>query len=416
MKNIIDNILILFMLLIFNFTIGCSFQKLEEDLAEQESLVIIEGEVQSENTDSTSPIIIGLITANAQQPTLVNHKTLDQPDTFRISAFPGKYKIFAFEDANKDQHYQESEYISEIVPLDNLKSGTPLQVTLLIKEETAERIQQQAKDIKSKVRQGQQSKLVTPGTIISLDSPNFSQENIEMGLWQPLQFVKTVPFGLYYLKKYDKKKIPVLFVHGVSGSPAEFKPLIDNLDSQKYQPIVFYYPSGFPISFVGEALQDQIEEAYSRYTFKELVVVAHSMGGLVTRSFINDYSQSNKSFLINKYITISTPWGGHEAAAMGLKYAPAIIPVWNDIVPGSIFLNSILKTPLPEHTNHYLLFGYKGESNFIDGNSDGVVSIAAQLKIQVQDEAVQVKGFDDNHNSILLSKQVVTTVNEILSN
>jgi len=395
---------------------GCAFSDLKDDLAEQKTLSFIEGSVILEDFSTASPIVIGLISGDPQHPTLVNHRVLNSPGSFTFSVPPDRYRIFAFIDANNDQHYQESEYLSQFMNVDAVESGAKTEVNIVIKAKTVENLQEQARKLKSKIKIAGHSKLVTPGTIIDFDSTIFSEENIAMGLWQPLNFVKNIPFGLFFMAEYDKKKIPVLYVHGVSGSPVEFKKLIDNLDRSKYQPCLFYFPSGFPISMIGGALKMAVDEAQVRYGFKKIVVIAHSMGGLVTRNYINSLHSKKMEYEIPKYITISTPWGGHDAAQMGLKYAPAVIPVWNDIAPGSTFLENILKSSLPDDTRHYLLFGYQGESSFAGGNSDGVVSIASELRMEVQGQATLIRGFDENHTSILRSKEAVSLVNAILNN
>ncbi len=404
-------------IIVFAFLIlsGCSFSNLKKDLQELEAMGNINGVVVVEKVKATGPIVVGLITDDPVQPVLVSYRVLNKPGEFEFIVPMDKYKIFAFEDTNGDQKYQPSEYISQITAVGEIGQDQKVDLTITIMRETQQSLQQQALKLKSSGVKRDEYKYVTPGTLTRLDSPAFGQENISKGLWQPLQFVRNVPFGLFCLEPYDKNKIPVLFVHGVSGSPKEFDSLIAGLDSSKFQPLVYYYPSGFSISLIGEALNRAIEETQILYGFNELIVNAHSMGGLVTRSYLNIYSQSEKPFVIKKYITISTPWGGHDAASMGLKYAPTVIPVWRDIVPNSDFLKTVFATPLPEATRHFLLFGYRGDSAFAGGNSDGVVSIKSQLYMEVQKGAKLTRGYDENHTSILDSKEVITTINVIIT-
>ena len=99
---------------------------------------------------------------------------------------------------------------------------------------------------------------------------------------------------------------------------------------------------------------------------------------------------------------------------MGLKYAPAIIPVWNDVVPESEFLKQLFLQPFPATIPHYLLFSFKGNSRFAGGNSDGVVSIASQLRPEAQNNAVLVRGFDENHTSILKNREVSLLLSRII--
>ena len=47
--------------------------------------------------------------------------------------------------------------------------------------------------------------------------------------------------------------------------------------------------------------------------------------------------------------------------------------------------------------------------------SDGVVTIASELRPEAQEEAVLVRGFAENHTSILENQSVITLINQILS-
>jgi pimeloyl-ACP methyl ester carboxylesterase len=177
---------------------------------------------------------------------------------------------------------------------------------------------------------------------------------------------------------------------------------------------VLFYPSGFNISLVGAFLEKELNKAWRIFHFKQIVVVAHSMGGLVTRSFINQYQGKEKTYNIEKYITLSTPWNGHGAAGMGIQYAPTVIPVWEDVAPGSDFLETLFKQPLASETHHHLLFGFRGNSMFAGGNSDGVISIASQLRWEAQNGADRIYGFDEDHMSILQSSKAIKLINEVL--
>ncbi len=56
--------------------------------------------------------------------------------------------------------------------------------------------------------------------------------------------------------------------------------------------------------------------------FEKLVIIAHSMGGLISRSFVNRMVQKDvEQPLKVLFLTISTPWGGHQAAQLGVSCA-----------------------------------------------------------------------------------------------
>src|SRR5262249_55022557 len=148
---------------------------------------------------------------------------------------------------------------------------------------------------------------------------------------------------------------------------------------------------------------------HARYRYTQIAVVAHSMGGLVARAAINQgtaYLAGRRLVVLPVFVTMSTPWDGHAAAALGVKYAPVVAPSWNAMVPGNQFLRTLLDTPLPSETHYHLFFSYQGSSMVIRETSDNVVAVSSQLPLVQQRQATSVLGFNENHMSILTSEAV----------
>lgn len=245
-----------------------------------------------------------------------------------------------------------------------------------------------------------------------LNNKIFDRDNAEMGLWKPDKFFSDVGDGIYMLESYSSRKIPILFIHGMNGTPRDFEYIINNIDRKKFQPFVYYYPTGINLNFTVDRLKYTVEKLRNIYKFNELIIIAHSMGGLVSRAFINKY----KNITIKKYITISTPWNGQKFAQLGKDIAPKILPAFGNMVPKSAFQQNIQNRPLPTNLKHYLIFGYKGKSSLIlDQSNDGVISLSSQLLKKAQQQAYSIHGFNESHISILNSKEVVTKINDILN-
>jgi len=106
--------------------------------------------------------------------------------------------------------------------------------------------------------------------------------------------------GIYFVQSYDPDKIPLVFVHGLVSSPDSFKNMINELAPdpwfrQHYQIWLYNYPTGNPWIFSGMKFREAMRGAcaYARTkgsdrNLKRMVVVAHSMGGLLTRSSVTD--------------------------------------------------------------------------------------------------------------------------------
>lgn len=257
---------------------------------------------------------------------------------------------------------------------------------------------------------------ITTGEIADLDDPNFSAATGELGMWRPLEFLRQNKVGVYFLEPYDAKKQPVLFVYGISGSFQDWRYLVEKLDRQKYQPWLFQYPSGLRLDKSASSLASLILLLKQQYGFERLVVVAHSMGGLVSRGAIQRVAQTAGTNFIPTFVSISTPWGGHEAAASGVKHLQYPVPAWHDMSPGSDYLRDILAAPLPPGTKHDLMFGFKTSGGLgLPNDNDGVVGVASELVPQVQEQAVSVFGLPLDHGEILRSPVVLQRIEQTLA-
>jgi len=130
------------------------------------------------------------------------------------------------------------------------------------------------------------------------------------------------------------------------------------------------------------------------------------MDGLVTRGSLNLCTQVGTCEYLRSYTTISTPWNGVASARAGIKWAPEVVPVWHDLDPGSEFVTTLFETPLPNNVPHHLIFGFRQDSILASESSDGVISLASQLRT--------LRGYDEGHVSILKSAAVISEINEIL--
>ena len=107
------------------------------------------------------------------------------------------------------------------------------------------------------------------------------------GALKPDQFKRTARLG--QLSPYDPEKIPVLFIHGLGNSVKTWMPAIHYLNEdpvirERYQFIFFSYPSTLPYPASAAILREQLDGFNHRYSgHKDLVVVGHSMGGMISR-------------------------------------------------------------------------------------------------------------------------------------
>ena len=133
-----------------------------------------------------------------------------------------------------------------------------------------------------------------------------------LGAFRPKKAINTM--GLYFSEPYDPRKIPVVFTHGLMSGPATFanltnRLLVDPVIRENYQFWFFGYPSGLawtiPASRQRQALKELMQEYNPRGTSREMnniVMVGHSMGGLITR-----FNNSTKHWTLMKGVFELSP-------------------------------------------------------------------------------------------------------------
>ena len=398
--------------LIFN---NCAFIKLKEELTIIEKNTGIGGEINS-HAAVKHPIIIQLFAEVDGKRQMIGFRIVDKTEGFYLFVVPdGKYYILAFEDANANFAYDAGEYFGafgkpEQIVIADLQPRQDLHVDVSQTEGFPKGFRTDISTFAAKTF----AENVATGTVIGLDDEKFSEETARMGYWQPVTFLKEAGVGIYFLEPYDSDKIPILFVHGASGTPRHFKSLADQIDRDRFQPWFYHYPSGLPLDKISKFLNRLITIIHGDFQFKQLYVTGHSMGGLVSRSFIlrNRFGDGND--YIKLFVSISTPWNGHEASQKGVESAPVAIPSWHDMVPDSPFIQEVFSRTLTPQIDYHLIFSHKGDCSVFMDNNDGSVTLRSQLDFRAQKDALSKWGFDNGHVDILSSPQLITEINAII--
>ena len=146
----------------------------------------------------------------------------------------------------------------------------------------------------------QKSLFYPQGTIRNLDNPIFDREISTLGMYEPAAFLERAPTMFYTLEEYRLYKIPVIFVHGIGGTVREFLPIIEQMDRGRYVPWFFYYPSG---GGLGQLAENFYRLFLSGKLFPKteipMIIVAHSMGGVVVREAFNLLLENNSENQVN---------------------------------------------------------------------------------------------------------------------
>lgn len=253
------------------------------------------------------------------------------------------------------------------------------------------------------------------GDVVSLDEKRFRPEEGGGGLWRPLDFLTDNTLGIYFTEPYDPKRIPVIFVYGIGGSPQDWRWFIEHFDRSQHQLWFFHYPSGMRLDRVSGTLSAGLRLLKERHGFAKCEVIAHSMGGLVARTAICKAVADEGENFIPKFVSISTPWGGHQAAESGIRHLKKPVPSWLDVKPGSDFLVRLYSTPLPKGTVHHLIYGsIKGGPFYLKGENDGVVTVVSETDPRIKKSTTSFKHLVHEHTDILNQPETLERVMRLL--
>ena len=130
-----------------------------------------------------------------------------------------------------------------------------------------------------------------------LNNPDLNNPDLEklatLGLLRPDKTAAIT--GLYMLQPYEPGKIPVVMVHGLWSSPLTWTQMFNDLRSdpeigRRYQFWFYLYPTGQPFwnsatQFRSDLVQARkvLDPQQSEPALDQMVLVGHSMGGLVSK-------------------------------------------------------------------------------------------------------------------------------------
>ncbi|MGH0037084.1 MAG: alpha/beta hydrolase [Myxococcota bacterium] len=411
----------------------------EEQLEEVQAKVRISGTVESDAPVEGALVVVVTTPETAPDGSPVLHPdgtqrhpavdgyTRSDPGTFLFMLDAGEYRVGAYEDRNENGLLDPGERVT--LPIENelleLAPGDHARVEISLHGH--EVWQRDPIDVFKMVQrtaheQGRFSlwAFSAKGALApDLSDPRFGPEQGPFGLWQPMDFLNRELAGIYLLEPYDPGRIPVLYVHGISGYPQQFETLIGQLDRERFQPWFYFYPSGFRLDGISTHLADLLQELKVRYEFDEIAVVAHSMGGLVSRGAILKYAADTKSQDVKVFISINSPFGG-DVKAKSTEGAPIALPLsFEDMDPSSEYLTWVyyedpartVFKPLPKPARHHMIMGFHGSGS---PYNDGSVSIASQAHVDLQEHAASLRIWDYTHTGTLKQDRTVERVNRLL--
>lgn len=296
---------------------GCSVIELERQTGELDRYPVIYGELEPQGWGGEPMVMIlsGESKPGTRHP--VEYYVQHDPGPFYFYVEPGTYEIAAFEDRSGRLEYRAGDPALvhretivaaredpriEVDISDRFSTGTTLPDRFDISHDSAH----------TNVSVAHRN----VGRVVTMDAREMSLELGQAGMWNPMKYMEELQVGVFLLEPFDPDKTPVLFVHGIGGAPIQFEKLAADLDREKYQPWFFAYPSIFPLQMIAEALNTALDIMRRRNDFDHIFLVAHSMGGLVTRAYLNEYSWSRHDYDVSMFLSLASPFGGESGASI----------------------------------------------------------------------------------------------------
>lgn len=130
--------------------------------------------------------------------------------------------------------------------------------------------------------------------------------------------------GLMMIRPYEPGKIPVVMVHGLASSPLAWVAMVNDLlldprIQERYQFMLYMYPTGIPFPIAAAGLRDTLQQAEQSFVlpdgrpdpaYSKMVLLGHSMGGLLSHAMAVESEQ--KFWELNAPIPFSQIKGSPE--------------------------------------------------------------------------------------------------------
>jgi len=268
--------------------------------------------------------------------------------------------------------------------------------------------------------------------------------------------------GLFFTEAFNPKRIPVIMVHGLASDPHIWQNVMNEIMAdpvlrENYQLWFFLYPTGLPVAGTSNRLRQAIQAAIQTFdpedddpALKDMVLVGHSMGGLLSRMQVIDSGHEiwgsyfavppekltvsrekrqqleealyfQKSNYIDRTIFVATPHRGSEIADLKIvRWAVNFIRLPLELVslttdfakldmsffnpelrkfdafgtrsvdnlsPQHPLLHGLNKRPIT--VPHHSIIGNRGKSGPLEQTSDGIVPyLSAQLETAESEKIV----------------------------
>jgi pimeloyl-ACP methyl ester carboxylesterase len=209
--------------------------------------------------------------------------------------------------------------------------------------------------------------------------PNREDDRVRRRLRKRLEKLLHLPLtewpeekGLHLPEDFDSGRRTMLLVHGLEADADDLKPFAKACRDTEIQALLFDYPNDGPIAWSGDRLRSELEDLCKQYGKLNLVIVAHSMGGLVARYALEVADDSPKC--VSDLFMLGTPNHGSRLAGAqewieliralpagtlfsGENLRDGLGEAARDLRPGSEFFKELGSGRRPPGVRYYVAIG-----------------------------------------------------------
>ncbi|MEA2710713.1 MAG: hypothetical protein QOF78_3314 [Phycisphaerales bacterium] len=129
-------------------------------------------------------------------------------------------------------------------------------------------------------------------------------------------------YGLLMPRTVDEKRAMVILVHGLDCNRSNWYPMAELLVGEGFQVAYFTYPSDGPLEESSAMFASEMANFRDRFPNVPLHVIAHSMGGLVARAYVESdaYAGGVDHFILLGTPNLGTRWASYRVLLEGQEH------------------------------------------------------------------------------------------------
>jgi pimeloyl-ACP methyl ester carboxylesterase len=190
-------------------------------------------------------------------------------------------------------------------------------------------------------------------------------------------------YGLHFADGWDdidSSRPVVILIHGFNSTPEQNAAIMLPIHEAGFPCGTFSYPNDQSLSMSVQLLSEELRRFARRYPNRRVILVCHSMGGLIARACIENWHDDPGN--VSRLVMIAPPnrgtllahfavgtdvwehWLARKSGSAWRRFRDSVVDglgeAADDMCPNSPFLNELNSRPLNSHVRYTVLLGTGG--------------------------------------------------------